>query len=589
MHWNGLRLTAGAALFASLLIGSLVATPAAGAAITASNITTPADHTFFIADNDAVSQTFSISGTTTGSSPGDTVDIRCYYDTGSTLVAGSVPLNPDGSFSVPSADLSTLEDGLCKLRAVPAGTTPADPTPFAGPRVGVGERDTSKISSGPNAGQVYDYYLWAQQLTAAFDYVSLGGCGVFDGYLFNNFTLTSTTFYCNAGLFSSSTRSELQIDGANAYTPEEAKRINLNAAGLPALSYSYTVDPATGNLVIHETDPLVKCTDPTYPPTTRSCATFVSAGVTDNRTITQDHDGHMSWVSDVFTSTDGQAHMLDLLWDNDQHFRGSGGDSSQVEYEFPGQNSFSTHVMGDVVPLPASSPGTILIRMHGAADGAMNTGQGAIVYDRPATAADIYRIDSVNNEFTLHQTGTVPASGSTRFRFAYVQDYLAANVATMAQAASNAFLNTLSVAKAGNGSGTVTSSPAGISCGATCSQGYPYGTSVTLAATAATGSNFTGWSGACSGTGTCTVTTNDASAVTATFSLKNCLVPKLKGKTLKQAKAALSAHYCSLGNVKHAFSSKVKKGRVVSQKPNPGKTLGHGAKVGVVISKGRKH
>ncbi len=77
---------------------------------------------------------------------------------------------------------------------------------------------------------------------------------------------------------------------------------------------------------------------------------------------------------------------------------------------------------------------------------------------------------------------------------------------------------TLSVATAGTGSGTVASTPTGISCGATCSASYTTGRAVTLTATPASGSTFTGWSGACSGTSTCTVTMNSATAVTATFS-----------------------------------------------------------------------
>ncbi len=78
----------------------------------------------------------------------------------------------------------------------------------------------------------------------------------------------------------------------------------------------------------------------------------------------------------------------------------------------------------------------------------------------------------------------------------------------------------LSVGKNGTGAGTVTSDPAGIDCGATCSATYASPTSVTLSAAAEPTSTFTGWSGAgCSGTGTCTVTMSAARNVTATFTL----------------------------------------------------------------------
>lgn len=77
---------------------------------------------------------------------------------------------------------------------------------------------------------------------------------------------------------------------------------------------------------------------------------------------------------------------------------------------------------------------------------------------------------------------------------------------------------TLTIATAGTGSGTVTSSPTGINCGATCSASFASGTSVTLTATPATSSTFTGWSGGgCSGTGSCVVTMDAAKTVTATF------------------------------------------------------------------------
>jgi hypothetical protein len=73
----------------------------------------------------------------------------------------------------------------------------------------------------------------------------------------------------------------------------------------------------------------------------------------------------------------------------------------------------------------------------------------------------------------------------------------------------------VTIAKSGAGSGTVSGS--GISCGATCSTTVNAGTAMTLTAATASGSTFTGWSGACSGTGTCALTVNANQNVTATF------------------------------------------------------------------------
>jgi len=83
---------------------------------------------------------------------------------------------------------------------------------------------------------------------------------------------------------------------------------------------------------------------------------------------------------------------------------------------------------------------------------------------------------------------------------------------------------TLTVSKVDLGSGTVTSSPAGINCGGTCSASYVSGTTVTLTATPAFLSGFGGWSGCDSVSGTtCTVSMNSARSVTADFRLLGLL------------------------------------------------------------------
>ncbi len=76
--------------------------------------------------------------------------------------------------------------------------------------------------------------------------------------------------------------------------------------------------------------------------------------------------------------------------------------------------------------------------------------------------------------------------------------------------------HTLTLSVAGTGSGTVTSSPPGISCPGACEARF--GGQVTLTATPAAGSTFAGWSnGVCSGTGACTITMSSDETVSATF------------------------------------------------------------------------
>ena len=81
------------------------------------------------------------------------------------------------------------------------------------------------------------------------------------------------------------------------------------------------------------------------------------------------------------------------------------------------------------------------------------------------------------------------------------------------ETASSGYLLGVSVV----GDGRITSSSGGIDCGTVCSATYAVGSTVTLTATAGSGSQFKGWTGACSGTGGCTVTLSQAVSVGAAF------------------------------------------------------------------------
>jgi hypothetical protein len=98
--------------------------------------------------------------------------------------------------------------------------------------------------------------------------------------------------------------------------------------------------------------------------------------------------------------------------------------------------------------------------------------------------------------------------------------------------------------------------------------------------------------------GTCTLTASQsgsanyraATSVARSFTVARppCSVPKVTGKTLASAKTAITRKHCRTGKVGYAYSKKTRKGRVISQSRSAGQVLAPGAKVNLVVSKGRR-
>jgi hypothetical protein len=115
-----------------------------------------------------------------------------------------------------------------------------------------------------------------------------------------------------------------------------------------------------------------------------------------------------------------------------------------------------------------------------------------------------------------------PASGGMKSLTVSVAATPGGSPSVMAQGTGRP-LDPLTVTIQGTGTGGVQAMPTGLDCGAGC-MSYVYGTPVMLAATPDVSSDFTGWGGACNGTGPCFVTMTTMQDVTATFTLRTIML-----------------------------------------------------------------
>lgn len=434
------------------MLVSLVLTATAQATVTTSSITSPSDP-YFVFDQGQSGQNVTVSGTSNGTS-GDSVDIDCYIDDGSTgsydHTVTTLSVNSNGSFSA-SVPLSQFDNNQadnytpCRLRAVQSGTHPTTGlSSYSGPRVAVGLVERS--SQAPEG--LYNYYVYGPQFSAADDYVSYGACGLYDSYLFDPSVFgqyDAYGFYCNDfpeyQTQSDPSRTGVLVDGHPAYPPNIAHHINNNAVGFQPLTIdSITQNSSNGDLTIVETDPLMRCVGDAYPANNKNCLAFVSAGVQLKRTITQTDDGHIVYFRDAYSSTDGAAHSVNLLLENDQYFHFNQS-SQDIQYEFPGQTSFSAYSKGQTVSVPSKAPASILIQNAGTADGATDGGRGAITYAQPPSGSFAFGLNDPGccSDFDAPNTVSVPTSGSANVAYAYSTEFTLAAAQHDALVAQDAF------------------------------------------------------------------------------------------------------------------------------------------------------
>jgi hypothetical protein len=405
--------------------------PANAAGITSSNIASPVTGAHYLITDVQPATTVVVSGTTSGGTGGDLVDIRCYTSSGRWETANEVtgvPIGADGSFS---AQMSTyVPYGTCVLRAVPHDYPggAASLATFTGPKVTTEYAISRKILSGPHAGMVYDYYVEYQSRYAMNDVQSATDNGLEDTRLLHP-DGTSSNVLWNGGAAlrfnEAGARSHVQVDGRNAFGPYSAAVVYPGSQaipGLPALAFSVARNATTGTITIHETDPLVVCPSQTFPPTAGSCPQFRSAGLRLERTIVIDDGGRQVHLSDVWRSTDGKGHSLSAHYDQGlEGFDYSPGSATPtlVGAKLPWiSTTYQTFSGVTLSPGPARVPASLFVRDDmAAADGNVNFPRGALVFDRAPSKVE----RSTYRQFNFRYEGiTVPAGGTRLMRQAYV-------------------------------------------------------------------------------------------------------------------------------------------------------------------------
>ncbi|MBV9337393.1 MAG: hypothetical protein JO243_16035, partial [Solirubrobacterales bacterium] len=387
-----------------------------------------------------------------------------------------------GAFDTTNVPLRAIAGHACRLRAIPAGGGTADDTSsYPDRRVAVSEADLPvTLASGPNAGTPFNFYINAVTFTGFATWSAAGTpsnslgtispypCGgpnaapidpAFD--VASNFTIDCAGSLLGDDLGVWGGRSEVQVDGRNAYDPAAAASLFSNLAGFPkTLTASVRFDPTSGLVSSSSNEPFVFCNGPNAEtPTPSTCPSFADAGVKLQRTVTTSDAGRVMTMTDTWSSSDGAAHAVDLLYDDVVGVAGHA--DGERGWRFPGQTGFSQYAGGAPVPGPSAAPGSILVRTNvNAADGDPTEAFGAISF---GTAPSGFRFAS-NSELEEHHVLVLPAGGSASLTYVYSIAYTSAEANALALAGQDR-LQPLALAITSVANSSTASSPAAILTG----------------------------------------------------------------------------------------------------------------------------
>jgi Glucodextranase, domain B/PASTA domain len=595
-HWRAL------VLIVAACVGALLFAASAGAApITGSSITTPANDSELFYDGDSGAGSITVRGTATG--PGTSGDLLCYSldDSSSIKLASSVPISSE-AFQL-SVSLAPVAERVCRLALVPAGTVPtgAAAALFAGPAISV----SAQFSYSAN-GSEWGYDILSGRLEWSFELDSLGQCPLFASWSTDPLSLGSFELFSGDACLPQSsgvapelqTRSALQIDGLNAYAPGAIGALASDGGGLTGdagfepLSYSASFDPAHDTVTISEKDIPMVCDPPGgFPPTASSCPSLHDSGIEVLQTTTLLPGGQVARISQQFSSVDGHPHTVDSLFSQSV---GSPTGTGVPGFQFPGQDSFASHATPDTFTLFPPGPSSIIVIGDSTALPGTSNPIGAVTYSRPPTQADFISATGAHQAtLVMHYTDSVPAGGSVTYNWSFTQAADSTGLLPLEQLETDRFVSpSVSISRPANHA-TVNTKSIVVQGAASDLVGISSLTLDGMSISLASGGLFSAPVNLAKGKNTIVVTaTNDAgntksAAISVTYEPPTCTVPKVAGKLLAAAKKAIESHGCAVGRVTKAGSKKVRKGHVISTKPEAGTHRGAGYRVGIVVSRGR--
>ncbi|UTI64729.1 hypothetical protein NBH00_00625 [Paraconexibacter antarcticus] len=453
------------------LCGGLLGPAAASAVVTTTHITAPDDLYAPAYDwlDGAGPNVLRVAGTTGGGyASGDAVDIICVRrgepltaagTAGSEVAAPGVPVTAagagTGTFAVAIDATAPALRTPCRLRAIPTGALTYDQAAFAaGPAIfPSGLRDLREtVLTNPNVGELYDVdaSTVTPSRTSTAHLQSFGGCGLWDARPLDPAVgpdvAALDVFEC-AGYAddvadgTAPTRSELQVDGRNAFTAAMAAN---GSGGLPAvggrppLTRTASRDPATGLLTVTESSDVVRCetTPASYPfAAAADCGSLVPAGLRLVREAVMSDDGRVTTMRDRWESTDGASHVLDLLFEVDFA-------STRYGLQLPWAGSGIAAYPGSAsLAAPPSAPASILVRSDRAFPaGDIGHPTGAITFSTAPTSIEfISGLGDPSRYLELHYLQPVTAAAPLNLTHTFSMAPDAATSAALAARAEDSY------------------------------------------------------------------------------------------------------------------------------------------------------